>query len=69
MNEDKAREAFEATMRALHPDWAFTPDPVFGYHNERTRFAWVGFWAALQWAASQQAAEGWRPGDKEGAKS
>lgn len=42
------REAFEAAMRKLHPEWTFTADPVFGYHNERTRCAWEGFQAACQ---------------------
>jgi hypothetical protein len=40
------RQQFEAAMRAKHPEWAFNPDPVFGYHNERTRCAWEGWQAA-----------------------
>lgn len=37
------RAAFEAAMRPLHPEWSFTADPVFDYHNERTRCAWEGW--------------------------
>lgn len=37
---------FEAAMRVNHPEWSFTPDPVFDYHNERTRCAWEGWQAA-----------------------
>ena len=33
-------------MRQSHPEWSFSPDPVFGYHNERTRCAWDGYRAA-----------------------
>lgn len=40
------RSAFEAAMRVAHPEWAFTADPVFDYHNERTRCAWEGWQAA-----------------------
>lgn len=43
---DHERTAFEAAMRAKHPEWAFTSDPVFDYHNERTRCAWEGWQAA-----------------------
>ena len=66
-SDSKAREAFESTMSSVRPHWAwsFTPDPVFGYHNQVTRSAWEGWQAALQWAASQQAAEGCTPKDAE----
>ena len=36
---------FEAVMCEKHPEWAFTPDPIFDYHNERTRCAWEGWQA------------------------
>lgn len=59
MNEDKAREAFETHMKA---DWRGresaawrNPDGSYIY----TESEWRAFQAALQWAASQQAAEGW----------
>ena len=45
-NEAREHEAFEAAMRERHPEWSFTPDPVFGYHNERTRCALDGWQAA-----------------------
>lgn len=60
MNEDKAREAFEAHMKG---DWRGresaawrNPDGSYIY----TESEWRAFQAALQWAASQQAAEGWK---------
>jgi hypothetical protein len=37
------RERFEAKMKVAHPEWSFTADPVFDYHNERTRCAWEGW--------------------------
>lgn len=49
------RKEFEDAMHVKHPEWAFTPDPVFGYHNERTRLAWEG-WQARAALSSQCAA-------------
>lgn len=51
-SETDQRARFEAAMRSKHPEWAFTADPVFDYHNERTRCAWEGWQAALTAPAS-----------------
>lgn len=51
---DAEREAFETAMHERHPEWAFTSDPVFDYHNERTRCAWEGWQARA--ALSREAA-------------
>jgi len=63
---DKAREAFEREYEAhLSPaeaDWfRREEDDPEEYYHATTADAWWGFRAALQWAASQQAADGWRP--------
>ena len=67
---DKAREAFEAWyVEDARSQGIEMRDGIAhlreGNHYGAQRIAlcakWEGFQAALQWAASQQAAEGWRP--------
>jgi hypothetical protein len=52
---DQERNAFEAAMRKRHPEWSFTVDPVFDYHNERTRCAWEAWQAAGEQMKREQA--------------
>lgn len=55
--QESEREAFEAELGRRHPEWAFTSDPVFDYHNERTRCAWEA-WQARAALASRSTEPG-----------
>lgn len=57
-SDSKAREAFEAWAMKTCPEILieFGTGPTIQYAK-----AFAAWTAALQWAASQQAAEGWRP--------
>jgi hypothetical protein len=61
-SDSKAREAFEARIRKLNSctNLARQSESVGGQYRVKTvQRSWEDFQAALQWAASQQAAEGW----------
>jgi hypothetical protein len=62
--DDKAREAFEAKWpMPENCTWTgsgYAPTAYGAWDAQAYVQRWEGFCAALQWAASQQAAEGWK---------
>lgn len=64
---NESREAFEAwaveqpRVAANEDCFAKSPYGAQRYEFGEVQSLWLSWQAALQWAASQQAAEGWRP--------